>query len=152
MLLCLALACAQAPAQIVLRMNAAPPVTISAADLAKLPRHTAVLTDHGKQITYEGPLLRDILSRGGIDFGKELRGKQLSTYVAALATDGYEVVYALAEMDPSIIDADIIVADKRDGQPLAENEKPVRIVVPHDKRAARSLRMLQEIDVVQLKK
>lgn len=135
-----------------LRINDAPPVTIAAADIAKLPRHTAVLNDHGKQINYEGVLLHDVLARSGVDFASGLRGKQLSTYVAALATDGYEVVYALAELDTTIADSDIIVADKREGHSLAAREGPLRIIVPRDKRPARSLKMLQEIDVVELKK
>lgn len=135
-----------------LRINDAAPVTIAAGDFVKLPRHTAVLNDHGKQISYEGALVHDVLAQGGIDFGKGLRGKQLSSYVAASASDGYEVVYALAEFDPTVVDSGIIVADKREGQPLAANEGPLRIIVPHDKRPTRSLKLLQEIDVVQLKK
>jgi hypothetical protein len=55
--------------QIVLRIDAASPVTIAAADLAKLPRHTAILNDHGKQITYEGVLLRDVLAQRGVEVG-----------------------------------------------------------------------------------
>ena len=151
-LLSLIFICAQASGQIVLRINDAAPVTIAAVDFAKLPRHTAVLNDHGKQINYEGALLHDVLARGGVDFTRGLRGKQLSSYVAALASDGYEVVYALAELDPTVVDADILVADRREGQPLAANEGPLRIVVPHEKRPTRSLKLLQEIDVVQLKK
>ncbi len=135
-----------------MRINDAAPVTIAAGDFVKLPRHTAVLNDHGKQISYEGALVHDVLAQGGIDFGKGLRGKQLSSYVAASASDGYEVVYALAEFDPTVVDSGIIVADKREGQPLAANEGPLRIIVPHDKRPTRSLKLLQEIDVVQLKK
>lgn len=151
-LLLIAIAGAQASAQIALRINDAPPVTTSVADVAKLPRHTAVLNDHGKQINYEGVLLHDLLAHAGVDFGSGMRGKQLSTYVAALASDGYEVVYALAELDPTIADSGILIADKREGQPLAANEGPLRLIAPHDKRPARSLKMLQEIDVVQLKK
>lgn len=151
-LICSFFVCLEASGQIVLRIDDKPPVPIAAADLAKLPRHTAVLNDHGKQVNYEGALLHDVLAQGGIDFSKELRGKQLSSYVAASASDGYEVVFALAEFDPTIVESDIIVANKREGQPLAAREGPLRIVVPHDKRPTRSLRMLQEIDVVQLKK
>jgi hypothetical protein len=151
-LLLLAFACAHASAQIVLRINDAPPVTIAASDIAKMPRHTAVLNDHGKQINYEGVLLHDVLAKGGVDFGGGLRGKQLSSYVAALASDGYEVVYALAEFDPTVMDSDLIVADKREGQALSASEGPLRIIVPHDKRPTRSIKMLHEIDVVQLKK
>lgn len=152
LLLVLALACAQASAQIVLRINDAPPINIAATDFAKLPRHAAVLNDHGKQISYEGVLLHDLLAQNGVDFAKGLHGKQLSSYVAALASDGYQVVYALAEFDPTVVDSGIIVADKREGQPLGASEGPLRIVAPHDKRPTRSLRMLQEMDVVQLKK
>ncbi len=151
-LICFILACLQASGQIVLRINETPPVKISAEGLAKLPRHTAVLQDHGKQISYEGALLHDVLAQGGVDFGKGLHGKQLASYVMALASDGYAVVYALAEFDPSVTDSNIILADKREGQSLSAKEGPLRIVVPHDRRPVRSLRMLREIDVVQLRK
>lgn len=133
-LLCFLLASLQASGQILLRINDAPAVPVGAADLAKLPRHTAILDSHGKQIRYEGALLGDVLAEHGIDFGKGLRGKQLSSYVAAGAADGYQVVFALTEFDPTIVDSGIIVADKRDGQPLPASEGPFRVVVPRDKR------------------
>jgi len=152
LLICLLILSGRASAQIMLRINDAPPVNISATDLAKLPRHTAVLNVHGKQVSYQGALMHDVLALGGIDFGKGLRGKQLSTYVAALAGDGYEVVFALAEFDPTVTDSGIILADKREGQSLASDEGPLRIVVPHDERPTRSLRLLREIDIVQVKK
>jgi hypothetical protein len=135
-----------------LRINDAPPVNIAAKDLAQLPRHTAVLNEHGKKISYEGALMHDVLALGGIDFGKGLRGKQLSSYVAALAGDGYEVVYALAEFDTTVMDSGIILADKREGQALTASEGPLRTVVPHDERPTRSSRLLREIEIVQLKK
>jgi hypothetical protein len=70
--------------------------------------------------------------------------------VVAKASDGYQAVFSIAEFDPSLADSGIIIADKRDGQPLGEQKRPYRIVVPSDKRPARSLRMLAEIDVIQL--
>ena len=57
--LALAFAGVHVSGQIVLRINDAPPVQIAAGELAKLPRHTAVLNNHGKQVSYEGALLRD---------------------------------------------------------------------------------------------
>ena len=151
-LLCVLFACVRASGQIELRVNDAPPVKIAAADVAKLPRHTAALNNHGKQVQYEGVLMHDVLVLGGIDFGNGLRGKQLSSYVAAIASDGYEVIYALAEFDPTVMDSGIVVADRREGRPLAADEGPLRIVVPQDKRSTRSLKLLREIDVVQLRK
>jgi hypothetical protein len=125
---------------------------LDAKTLAELPRQTVTLKDHGKEVKYEGVLLHDILVRSGVDFGKGLRGKQLSSYVTGISSDGYEVIYALADLDPTITSADTIVADKRDGNPLDSKEGPLRIVVPQDKRPARSVRLLKEIDVVQLQK
>jgi hypothetical protein len=146
------LACVEVSAQIVVHVNDNKPVTLTPVDLAPLPRHSAVLKDHGKQATYEGALLHDVLVKAGVDFGTGLHGKQLSSYAAALGTDGYEAVFPLAELDPTVVDSNIIVADKRDGQPLGGSEGGMRIVAPNDKRPTRSVRMLHEIDVVQLRK
>jgi hypothetical protein len=113
-------ACLQVSGQLAVRVGDPPAVTVSEADLAKLPRHSAVMTDHGKQVRCEGVLMHDLLAQAGVDFGKELHGKQLSSYVAAVASDDYEVVYALAEFDPTIMDSGIIVAEMR--RPVASRK------------------------------
>lgn len=138
---------AQTPS-FVLRVEGKPPMTITAADLAAMPRHTVTANQHGREITYEGVYLRDVLAKDGVPTGDELKGKKLSTYVLATAADGYAVVYALAETDPAITDGDLLIADKVGGPPNG----PFRIVSPHDRKPARSLRMLKRIDVVQLVK
>ena len=46
--------------------------------------------------------------------------------------------------------SEILVADTVDGGPLSENQGPLRSVVPRDKRGARSVRMLQRLEVVRL--
>lgn len=138
---------AQEPSFIV-RVEGKSPVTVTAGDLATMPRHTVTANQHGKQITYEGVYLRDVLAKDGVPSGDELKGKKLSTYVLATAQDGYAVVYALAETDPAITDGDLLIADKVGGPPNG----PFRIIAPHDRKPARSLRMLKSIDVVQLAK
>jgi hypothetical protein len=45
-----------------------------------------------------------------VTLGEKRRGKELATYVVASATDGYQVVFSLAELDPAFIANDIIVA------------------------------------------
>src|SRR5947209_6556143 len=45
----------------------------------------------------------------------------LSSYVVAIGTDGYQVVYALADLDPSITTSAIILADRTDGESLDAN-------------------------------
>ena len=76
----------------------------------------------------------------------------MASYVLASATDGYQAVFALAEADPAFSSSEIIVADTIDGKPLFDYQGPFRIVAPHDKRGARSIRMLQRLEVVRLVK
>jgi hypothetical protein len=118
-----------------------------------MPRQTIVLPEaDGSKTTYEGVALVEILNRAGAPVGKSLRGNALATYVLAKAHDGYQVVYSLAEIDPELTEGRFIVADKRDGKPLFGYQGPFRIMAGSDKAAARSVRMLEEIDVVRLRK
>jgi hypothetical protein len=127
-------------------------LTIKPPDLKAMPRTTVSVSEAGRQVTYEGVLVGELLKRAGAPVGRDLSGKALATYVRASAKDGYEVVFSLAELDPSFTSSDIIVADTIDGKPLFDYQGPLLIVAPHDKRAARSIRMLQRIEVVRLVK
>lgn len=142
----------QSTASVVLGGDVQTPLTLSIDDLKKLPRTTVTFSEHGKDTPYEGVLLSALLARAGVPLGEAFRGKALSTYVLASASDGYQVVFSLGELDPALTHNDIIVADSSAGQPLAATQGPLRIVAPHDARGARSIRMLQKIDVVQLRK
>jgi hypothetical protein len=95
--------------------------------------------------------LREILKRAGAPMGS-LRGKALTTYVLARAHDGYAAVFTLGEVDTEFGNEPIIVADKRDGKPLAGNLGPLRLECPHDKAGARSVRMLESLEIVRLVK
>ena len=130
------------------------PLTLTLADLAKLPRTSVSVKNEGsdEQTTYEGVLLYDVLKQAGAPVGKQLMGKALATYVLAEARDGYQVVYALPEFDPSFTDNKIIVADTVNGKPLFQYQGPFRIVMPQEKKGARSIRMLEKITVVRLRK
>lgn len=127
------------------------PLTLRAEDLAKMPRGTVSIPElDGIKVHYEGVPLREVLLRAGAPLGNQLRGKALASYVRARANDGYEVVFALAELDSAIGNRKIIVADKRDGKLLPGNQGPFRLVCPDDKGRARSVRTLERIEVVQL--
>jgi hypothetical protein len=126
-------------------------ITLAPSELSKLPRHSIKANEHGREVVFEGVLMHDVLARPGVPLGKELRGKALSCYVLATGRDGYAVVFSLTEFDPAFQDSDILLADKREGKSLDQKEGPLRLVVPHDKKPARSVRMLERIDVVQLR-
>ena len=120
------------------------PLSLTSDDLAKMPRESAsVPAPDGSKIVYEGVTLRAVLQKAGAPFGKQLRGKVLTTYVLAKAQDGYQVIFTLGELDPDFGNETILVADKRDGKPLPDKQGPFRLVCPNDHEGARSVRMLR---------
>lgn len=125
------------------------PLTLTAADLTKMPRTTLHVTNahENKTETYEGVLLEELLRRAGVAHGEQLRGKMMTSYVIAEAEDGYKVVFSLAELDSGMTDSEILVADTVDGAPIDAKRGPFRLVAPHDKRPARWVRMLKSITV-----
>lgn len=137
----------------VLAVGGAVPTALSltAEDLDKMPRATAALTSDGTTSTYEGVLLYDILVKAGWQFGRSMTGKPMASYLIATGKDGYQVVFALPEIDPQFSGAKVIIADKVDGGPLPAREMPFRIVAPEDKMHARSIYSLVKVEVVRLR-
>jgi hypothetical protein len=92
--------------------------------------------------------LRDLLKEAGVPAGENLRGKAMSTCIVVSASDGYQVAFSWAELDESIGNLQVLIADSEDGKPLAEGTGPLRLIVPSDKRPARWVRMVKAIRVV----
>lgn len=126
------------------------PLTITAADLKAMPRKTVkVLNNHNQKTeTYEGVLLEVLLQKAGVPLGEALRGKLMTAYVLVDASDGYQVVFSLAELDPAFTDSEVIIADTMDGSRLGESEGLFKLVARRDKRPARWVRMVKAISVV----
>lgn len=144
---------ATAPATLTIAGDIPSRLVLKAGDLAKMPRQTVSIPDQdGTKVEYEGVPLLEILKRAGAPMDKELRGKALASYVLATASDGYQVVFTLTEVAPEFGNEPILVADKRDGKPLFGYQGPFRLVCPNDKAGARSVMMLQTLEIVRLGK
>ncbi len=129
------------------------PATVILTDsaLQAMPRTEAAMADHGQApVSYQGVQLRDLLARAGVDLFSPLRGAALARSVVIEASDGYRVVFAIAELDPSISASVIVLADRKAGAPLDSHEGPFRLVAPSDRRAARSVRQVTTIRLVDL--
>ena len=147
------LACAQeAPPTVQVTGAVKQALTLTADDLAKMPRASVKTMSNGMETVYEGVWLHEVLKQAGVPQGSELRGKALSSYVVAEAQDGYQVVFSLGELDPAFIDNEILLADTANGKPLFGAQGRFRLVVPKDKPGARSIRMLTKLEVVQVRK
>jgi DMSO/TMAO reductase YedYZ molybdopterin-dependent catalytic subunit len=146
--LCFAVPCA---AQVTVGGDVPHPFTLSDSAMATLPHRTVQAgSEHGQPpASYDGVALRDVLAKAGAPLGAALRGPALATYVLCSAADGYRVVFALAELDSAFTDDLVIIATRKDGQPLSEHEGPARIVAPAEHRPARWIRQLTSITVHQ---
>lgn len=140
------------PAALIALMLATLPsaLKLDAASLAQLPRATASLTAHGQTHSCEGVWLADLAAAGGLPSGSDVSGDALSIVIRAEAADGYRVLFTLAEVDRKLGNRPVLVADRCDGKPLAAEDGPLRLVVPGEARAARSVRQLQALRIQQL--
>ena len=101
--------------------------------------HLLSLTDRdGKELSYTGVPVLDILNSAGVTTGKQLRGENLTKYVMVKCADGYEVLFSLAELDTAFTNKIIILANELEGKPLPAGKGPFRLVVPGEGRPARS--------------
>ena len=125
------------------------PMRLSAADLKALSHITVTFhnTHTNADETYSGVRLADLLAKLRAPLGDALRGKALASYVVATGSDGYKSVLALGEIDPSFHPGEVIVADAMDGKPLDTHNGPFKLVVTEDKRPARAVRNLVQVDL-----
>lgn len=123
-------------------------IPIDAATLATLPREAVTATAHGKTLQCEGVALSALLRAANALPAEPLRGGQLANYVLVAARDGYRAVFSLAELEPTLGNSKVMLVDRCDGQPLDDDDGPLRLIAPEESRPARWLRQLQSITVV----
>jgi len=69
------------------------PLKLTAGDLARLPRRSVRAKTHdGKEASFDGVELSDVLKPAGVKFGEQLRGKDLALFLVVAAADGYRAV------------------------------------------------------------
>lgn len=113
-----------------------------------MPHTTVVMNDKdGNPRSYSGVPLSAILSKAGAPTDKALYGENLSKYLLVRCADGYEVLFSLAELDSVFTDREVILADSMNDKPLPEAKGPLRIIVPGEKKPARSSYQVVELTV-----
>ena len=65
---------------------------------------------------------------------------------ALLGSDGYRVVLALGEVDPSFHPGAVLIADAMNGNPLDAHSVRLKLVATEDKRPARSVPNLTKVE------
>ncbi len=124
------------------------PLELKLADLQQFTQTEVKRKDRdGNDHVYSGVILSVILQKAGVTLGKDLRGENLTKYVQVDASDGYQVIFALAELDKDFTDRTIILADQMDGKPLPAGDGPFRIIVQDEKKPARCIKMVTGIRI-----
>jgi DMSO/TMAO reductase YedYZ molybdopterin-dependent catalytic subunit len=127
-------------------------LTVTAGDIAKLPKKTLrVKDDKGVLTTFEGVALQDVLDLAGVLFGSKLQGARLVAFVLVEGApppveatfprgpgEDYRALFSLPELDASFTDDQpVILAITQNGKPLSSADGPYRVIVPGDKRQSR---------------
>jgi hypothetical protein len=148
-------ACASASAQekgTELRIEFADPSTpaivLDQAALARLPavkQDVAFMTSKGEErYHYRGALLWGVFA----DWAGGLKGhhEELAHTFMVTGSDGYAIAFSFGEIAPDFGNRAIMLATEVDGKPLPDGQA-FRLVVPGDKRGARSVKDVVRIDV-----
>ena len=121
-------------------------------DLIALPQTTVHVHNAHRNAdeTYTGPLLSDVLAKGGLVANKETQPLILHSTVVATGTDHYYVIYSAAEVEPSFSHGQIIVAlTKNEGLPDTEGGA-IQLVNTTDTKPARWLHGLTQLTIMSL--
>lgn len=117
--------------------------------IGSLPKVKAGGNVHGHTIECEGVSLAAYLQAAKAMPVEPLHGAQLARVVSVGARDGYHVAFALAELDPSLGNRTVVLADRCNGAPLSAGDGPWRLVVPGESRPARWIRQVDSIRVLE---
>jgi hypothetical protein len=124
---------------------------LSSAEIAVLPRDSVKARIHdGSERWYAGPSLLSVLRRAGARVDT-VRGPALRQVVIADASDGYRVVFSLAELAAGIGNRLVLLIDRIDGKPIPDEEGPWRLLVPADDHPTRWARQVVAIRLEDLR-
>jgi DMSO/TMAO reductase YedYZ molybdopterin-dependent catalytic subunit len=127
------------------------PLTLSLDQLAALDHVTITLKDrHGQQINYSGIPLEEILKAAGLQFGQMSSARSAAGMcVVVTASDGYKVVFSMAELDSQFQKHLVILVDQENGKPLDAVVGPLRIIAPDEAIHARWIRQVISLTVAE---
>jgi DMSO/TMAO reductase YedYZ molybdopterin-dependent catalytic subunit len=86
----------------------------------------------GVEQEFEGVRLWDLVEKAR-PFGTKEHKELVNACIIVKAKDGYQAVFALAELAPSIGEKTVVLADRCDGKALPATDGPLKIVVPGEK-------------------
>ena len=93
--------------------------------------------------TFDGPLLRDVVTAAGPGFDARRRKDRSRFLLAVTGGDGHHTVLSWAEIDADFGDAPVLLATRMDGRAL--DAQGSQLVVPSDRCGARYVSAITRI-------
>jgi hypothetical protein len=122
---------------------------LSVEELFKLPQQTITAFDGhtGKPVTFSGPLVADVLAKAGLAASEKNHALILHSTLVATGTDGYFVLYSVAELEPMFSSGKSIIALLQSGLPVPSG---IQLVNPLDAKPARWVHGLSSLAIMTL--
>ena len=111
--------------------------------LKKMGPVTVEWKDKSGPHRFTGVRVEKLLMQTG--FAEKARHEELRASLVATAADGFMAVFSVGEVLDAMGPSNVILAWEQDGKPLPPEHGAFRLVVPTDKRGARSLYQLVRI-------
>jgi hypothetical protein len=128
----------------IVRINGPRSITANATDLAAMPRTTLKVASRGRDVVYEGVSMRELLTRVGVPVGD---GNLAQVGVVVTGADGDQLDFRVSQLDPAFTSRVAVLADRKNGAPLAGNEAPFQLVLSEDERGGRWMRQVVSIEI-----
>lgn len=123
---------------------------LTLADLRAMERVTVKAKNRdGAEQEFEGVSLWDLIQKAR-PFGPKEHKELVNTCVIVKAKDGYQAVFALAELAPSLGEKTVVLADRCDGKSLPATDGPLKIVAPGETMHSRWVRQVTSLEVASL--
>jgi hypothetical protein len=136
------------PASLVVEGEVKTKLVLTPEAIDKFPKTTIIQKDRAeKEHTYTGVELALVLQSAGVTLAEELKGENLTKYLLVEASDGYQVLFSLAEIDTSFTSRKIILANRKDGALLTADEGPFHIIIDGEKRKPRNARQVISLKI-----
>jgi molybdate transport system substrate-binding protein len=97
--------------------------------------------------SFTGVPLWQVISAAQPNLNADVSNDRLSTFIVVTASDNYQAVIAWGEIDPEFGNQPILVAYEENGAPIADEEGPIRLIVPGDVRGGRYVSGLVNISL-----
>jgi DMSO/TMAO reductase YedYZ molybdopterin-dependent catalytic subunit len=127
------------------------PLSLSLSDLQAMPRTKLEIPEKsGVEATFKGVTLFEVVMRSKPKLTEHCCSNAINTMVVIKAADNYQAAFSLPELDPKFSSKAILLADRRNGQPLGTAQGPLQNIVPSDKVHARWVRRVNLIEILSI--